>query len=119
MVSSTRAQYVKALRRQSGLLKQHSIGTGGWDSFQFLFFDPERMLYGVYNDKFYKRGPPTAGNDNWIGSATLVRSGGWSVFKFLFFSRYGCKPSKPSFGRVPTLPSFAVNLTEMLVFLTN
>ena len=30
------------------------IGNSGWDDFQFLFFDPEGILYGVYDDKLYK-----------------------------------------------------------------
>ncbi|XP_078363500.1 uncharacterized protein LOC144647587 [Oculina patagonica] len=61
----------------------------GWNGFQFLFFDPEGMLYGVYNDKFYKRLPPAYGSDNWIGTATLVGTHGWSFFKFLFFDPEG------------------------------
>ncbi|KAL9981919.1 hypothetical protein ACROYT_G010683 [Oculina patagonica] len=56
---------------------------------KFLFFDPEGMLYGVYNDKFYKRLPPAYGSDNWIGTATLVGTHGWSFFKFLFFDPEG------------------------------
>ena len=59
------------------------IGTGGWDSFQFLFFMADGELYGVNNGQFYKRSAPTHGGDNWLGSAEVIGTGGWNVFKFL------------------------------------
>ncbi|XP_078363502.1 uncharacterized protein LOC144647591 [Oculina patagonica] len=46
-------------------------------------------LFGVVNDEFYKRTPPQYGNDNWIGTATIVGTGGWKGFQFLFFDPEG------------------------------
>lgn len=63
----------------------------GWKDSRFLFFDPDGILYGVYNGKFYKRHPlGFPGTDpDWLGTASLVGSDGWSVFKFLFFDPVG------------------------------
>ena len=69
------------------------IGSGDWNSFQFLFFHPDGTLYGVHNDRFYKGPPPKAtGTDaaqDWMNTATLVGTGGWHVFQFLFFDPEG------------------------------
>lgn len=76
MVSSTRARYVKALRRRSGLLKQHlsELGDGmAFSSFSLTLTECCMAFITI----------------NWLGSATLVGSGGWSVFKFLFFGPQG------------------------------
>lgn len=61
------------------------LGTStlGWGDFQLLSFMADGQLYGVNNDKFYKRSPPTRGSDSWLGSSTMIGSGGWSVFKFM------------------------------------
>ena len=59
------------------------IGSSGWNGFQFLFFMPDGILFGVNNGKFYKRSPPAYASDNWLGSAEMIGSGGWKVFKFL------------------------------------
>ena len=47
------------------------------------------ILYGVENDKFHKRSPPTHASDNWLGSSTLIGSAGWNGFQFLFFMADG------------------------------
>lgn len=67
------------------------IGNVGRRCFQFLFFDPDGILYGVYKSKFYKGLPPGfPGTDpKWLGIASLVGSDGWSIFKFLFFDPIG------------------------------
>jgi len=68
------------------------VGSGGWNAFKFLFFDPEGLLCGVetITGKFYKGTPPTFAADSWLSSATLLGSGGdWSVFHFLFFDSQG------------------------------
>nr|ABL61243.1 Lib1-F12 homo-olgiomeric lectin [synthetic construct] len=65
------------------------IGNGGWNQFQFLFFDPNGYLYAVSKDKLYKASPPQSDTDNWIARATEIGSGGWSGFKFLFFHPNG------------------------------
>ena len=61
----------------------------GGKVFQFLFFDPSGVLYGVTEGKLYKGYPPSHYSFNWIASATLVGGGGWNVFKFLFFDPQG------------------------------
>jgi len=65
------------------------VGTSGWSSFEFLFFDPEGILYGVENGKLHKRGPPTAADDNWLATSTLIGTAGWSDFQLLFFMSSG------------------------------
>ena len=65
------------------------IGHAGWDSFKFLFFDPDGVLYGAKDGRFYKRAPPTCSDDNWQGSATVIGRSGWSAFQFLFFDPQG------------------------------
>ena len=65
------------------------VGSGGWSVFQFLFFDPQGILYGVVDGRFHKRGPPEYASDGWLQSSTLVGSTGWSDFQFLFFTADG------------------------------
>ena len=40
------------------------LGTSGWFSYNFLFFDPEGILYVIKNGKLYKRSPPTDPTDD-------------------------------------------------------
>ena len=47
------------------------------------------MLYGVLDDRFYRRLPPTDSQDDWLASATRIGASGWSAYKFLFFSPHG------------------------------
>ena len=57
-------------------------------SSSFFFFDPEGILCGVANGKFYRRAPYT-----WLrqlaGICSLVGSRDWEVFQFLFFDPMG------------------------------
>ena len=53
--------------------------------FDFLFFDPMRMLYAVGDARFYKGLPPKAADETWLESSTLIGKGGWGECKFLFF----------------------------------
>ena len=80
----------------------------GGKVFQFLFFDPNGVLYGVTEGKLYKGDPPEHHSFNWIASATLVGGGGWNVFKFLFFDPqgvlYGVQNDRLSRGYLPTDP---------------
>ena len=66
-------------------------------------------MYGVVDDKLYRRAPPTHSQDNWQGSATLVGTNGWSVFKFLFFSPDGLLWAVH--GSSSTLPGYFVKGT--------
>ena len=80
--------------------------SGRWSVFQFLFFDPRGILYGVENGKFLKRAPPKFASDNWLRSATLIGTGGWNRFQFLFFMAdgdlYGVHSGKFYKRSVPT-----------------
>ena len=82
------------------------VGSGGWSVIQFLFFDPQGILYGVQNGKFHQRSPPAYASDNWLGSATLIGTGGWDGFQFLFFMAdgdlYGVHSDKFYKRSVPT-----------------
>ena len=64
------------------------IGTAGWSTFQYLFFDSDGQLYAVKEDaSFYRAPPPTYAqdSDNWSAQATKIGSEGWNTFKFLFY----------------------------------
>ena len=78
----------------------------GWCDFKFLFFDPEGILYGVENGKLHKRGPPTAPDDDWLATSTIIGTVGWSDFQFLFFMSsgelYGVYQDKFYKGSTPT-----------------
>ena len=69
--------------------------------------DPEGILYGVEkNGKFHKRSPPTAPDDNWLATSTLIGTAGWSDFQLLFFMSsgelYGGYQDKFYKGSTPT-----------------
>ena len=78
------------LSREDWITNATLIGTAGWESaFQYLFFDPDGLLfYGVVWDKLRKRNPPPGGG-GWYATSTVVGSSGWSDFEFLFFDPEG------------------------------
>ena len=67
------------------------IGTGGWQNFKFLFFDPNGMLYAlpVSKGNLLTGSPPVSGSghsDSWCAKANVIGLGGWNTFSFLFFN---------------------------------
>ena len=82
------------------------LAVKGWSAFKFLFFNPEGILYGVENGKLRKRSPPTAPDDDWLATSTLIGTAGWSDFQFLFFMSsgelYGVYQDKFYKGSPPT-----------------
>ena len=61
-----------------------------FNAFEFLFFDPSGMFYGVTGGKLYKgvlKGPSTA--KQWLHTAKLLGVSGWDSFDFLFLDPEG------------------------------
>ena len=92
------------------------IGSTGWDSYKFLFFHPNGLLYGVKDGKIYSGAPPTDPSVDW--SADLVGGGGWDAFKFLFFdpsgNLYGVIQDKFRKGDPPSLGVNWVATSQLL-----
>lgn len=48
------------------------VSSVGLDVFQFLFCDPEGMLYGVVHSKLYRQAPLTHSQDNCLGDTLWI-----------------------------------------------
>ena len=85
MAASTKLSPPPTHPRDNWTARATSIGTGGWQTFQNLFFGPSGFLYAVKtDDSFYSAPPPAHARDNWSARATKIGTGGWHSFKFLF-----------------------------------
>lgn len=61
----------------------------GKSSISSFSIHKECSIYGVVNGKLHKKHSPTAADDNWLGTSTLVGTGGWNYFQILFFMSDG------------------------------
>ncbi|CAH2299212.1 Hypothetical predicted protein [Pelobates cultripes] len=78
------------------------VGKVDWDSFKFILFDPNGVLYAVTGKgDFYKGPAPTNENMPWLyRQATKIGSGMWNSLRALFFDPQGILYAVKSDGRL-------------------